>query len=404
MGSNIVDMFNGGTVLITGSTGFLGKLLTEKLLRSCEKTNIAIIVRSKKGLTAEQRTTKMYNENLFDRLRKERPGFMNYINVIVGDLTESPLGLSTVDRDWIVRNVNYIFHCAATIRFDEPIEIATKINIEGTEQLLNMATQMEALNPLTTWLCSTYLEPDPGHLENMNGPTGILAGYIVGFLRVVPNRRDKITDLIPADYTVNALISTMWDTVNRFKMSYPEKPKIFNFVSSVESPLVWQQFMTVVFNSYKAAPPFTRIDWFGIILRVLLHRIPAIVFDFLLILTLNEPKFWKLYDKVGKLIHLLRPFTLNEWKFNNNNTRKSWCSLSREDQQLFPFSMHYFDWNQYINVFYHGIRKHILHEETDNIPMALRKNQILFRLNQVFIFSNAYIVLRILWNRLFMSK
>lgn len=65
MGSNIVDMFNSGTVLITGSTGFLGKLLTEKLLRSCKgTTNIAIIVRSKKGLTAEQRATNMYNEKV----------------------------------------------------------------------------------------------------------------------------------------------------------------------------------------------------------------------------------------------------------------------------------------------------------------------------------------------------
>ncbi|XP_050437093.1 fatty acyl-CoA reductase wat-like [Adelges cooleyi] len=489
MGSNIVDMFNSGTVLITGSTGFLGKLLTEKLLRSCKgTTNIAIIVRSKKGLTAEQRATNMYNEKMFDRLRKERPNFTNYIKVIDGELTAFSLGLSTVDHDWLVKNVNYIFHCAATLRFDEPIEVATKVNIEGTEQLLNIATQMEALkgfvhvstayshchkteikeqfyptpisaselkqkiklNSLSSDIAkdwpntytftkavtenlilsfdkrlpiavfrpsivgSTYLEPDPGHLENMNGPSGVFAGIIVGFLRVFPIKTEKITDLIPADYTVNALISTMWDTVNRFKNSNPEKPKIFNYVSSAESPLAWEQLINGIFNSYKVAPPISATwyycfttythNWFGIILRLLIHRIPAIVFDFILILMSKKPKFWKLYDKTGKIMHLLRPFTLNEWKFYNNNTRELWCSLSQEDQQLFPFSMHNFDWNDYTKVFYYGIRKHILHEEADNISMALKKNQKLFWLKQVFIFSIAYIVLRILWNHLFISK
>jgi len=62
----------------------------------------------------------------------------------------------------------------------------------------------------------TKSEPDPGWLENMNGPSGIVAGVMTGFLRTVPIVRNKITDIVPADYTVNALISVMWDTVNRY--------------------------------------------------------------------------------------------------------------------------------------------------------------------------------------------
>jgi len=49
----------------------------------------------------------------------------------------------------------------------------------------------------------------------MNGPTGILTGTIVGFLRTINIATDKVTDIIPADYTANALISVMWDTVKR---------------------------------------------------------------------------------------------------------------------------------------------------------------------------------------------
>jgi len=52
-------------------------------------------------------------------------------------------------------------------------------------------------------------------LENINGPSGIVTGVLVGFLRTIQLDTDKITDIIPVDYTVNALISVMWDTVNR---------------------------------------------------------------------------------------------------------------------------------------------------------------------------------------------
>eukprot|EP00102_Acyrthosiphon_pisum_P027901 XP_016665111.1 PREDICTED: fatty acyl-CoA reductase 2-like [Acyrthosiphon pisum] len=61
----------------------------------------------------------------------------------------------------------------------------------------------------------TKSEPEPGWLENMNGPTGMITGVIVGFLRMINLATDKVTDIIPADYTANALISVMWDTVKR---------------------------------------------------------------------------------------------------------------------------------------------------------------------------------------------
>jgi len=50
----------------------------------------------------------------------------------------------------------------------------------------------------------------------MNGISGIIAPLIVGVLRTMPLSKDKISDIVPVDYTVNALISVMWDTVNRY--------------------------------------------------------------------------------------------------------------------------------------------------------------------------------------------
>ncbi|XP_050436156.1 fatty acyl-CoA reductase 1-like isoform X5 [Adelges cooleyi] len=491
MSSNIVDVYNGGTILITGSTGFLGKLLTEKLLRSSKGIkNIAIIVRDKNGLSAKQRAANMYEEKIFDRLRKERPDFTNYIKVIDGDLTSPSLSLSTVNHEWLLKNVNFIFHCAATVKFNEPIKNATKTNIEGSENLIDIALQMKALKgfvhvstayshyprteieelfyptPITAselkqklnldgqpykipkgWpntytftkaitenliltyakrlpiavfrpsiVGCTYMDPSSGHLENMNGPSGGYTAIVCGFLRAVPCKMDKIADIIPADYVVNTLIAVMWDTVNGYynNSSYREKPKIFNCVSSAESPLTWRNFDTGILNSYKVAPPMSSMWYYGImtysnslygiLLNVLLHKIPAILLDFIRILIGKKTKFWKMYVNADKTMNLLGPFTTKEWKFTNNNTRVLWSSMSQKDQQLFPFSMNNFDWNQYINVFYHGIRKNNLHEETDNICMALKKNRKLYWIKQFLVYSLIYVVLSIFWKHLFVSS
>jgi len=70
---------------------------------------------------------------------------MNNIKVIDGNIEEESLGLSTADRNWIVENVNFVFHCAATIKFNEALELAAKINIQGTDNLLTLAAQMRNL-------------------------------------------------------------------------------------------------------------------------------------------------------------------------------------------------------------------------------------------------------------------
>jgi len=70
---------------------------------------------------------------------------MNNIKVINGNIAEESLGLSIADRNWIIENVNFVFHCAATIKFNEALESAAKINIQGTVNLLTLASQMRNL-------------------------------------------------------------------------------------------------------------------------------------------------------------------------------------------------------------------------------------------------------------------
>lgn len=64
METSVAESFRNGIVLITGSTGFLGKILTEKLLRSCPVKNVVVLVRSKKELNANQRVENIYKQKV----------------------------------------------------------------------------------------------------------------------------------------------------------------------------------------------------------------------------------------------------------------------------------------------------------------------------------------------------
>lgn len=56
MAEGIRDFYKGKTIFITGASGFMGKVLMEKLLYSCsELKEIIILMRPKRGKSGAQR-------------------------------------------------------------------------------------------------------------------------------------------------------------------------------------------------------------------------------------------------------------------------------------------------------------------------------------------------------------
>lgn len=62
---------------------------------------------------------------------------------------------------------------------------------------------------------STAKEPVPGWIDNLYGPTGVIVGATSGVLRTVLGNPNANANIVPVDYTVNALIASAWDVANQ---------------------------------------------------------------------------------------------------------------------------------------------------------------------------------------------
>ncbi|KAF7693739.1 hypothetical protein HF521_007492 [Silurus meridionalis] len=143
----VSEFYAGKCVLISGATGFMGKVLVEKLLRSCPEVKLLyLLIRTKQGHSSQQRIHTMLQSKLFDRLREENPDFQKKIIPVSSELTQPGLALSDEDVQTLTQSVHIIFHCAATIRFDEPLKHALQLNVIATQQLLSLAQQMKQLH------------------------------------------------------------------------------------------------------------------------------------------------------------------------------------------------------------------------------------------------------------------
>lgn len=67
------------------------------------------------------------------------------IKVVQGDCSLVGLGLSEDDRKDIIENVTLIYHCAATIRFDEKLKRAVELNTRGTLEMINLGLECKKL-------------------------------------------------------------------------------------------------------------------------------------------------------------------------------------------------------------------------------------------------------------------
>lgn len=68
------------------------------------------------------------------------------IRVIPGDCSLEGCGISAEDRKDIIENCTLIYHCAATIRFDELLKRAVELNTRGTREMIQLGLECKQLD------------------------------------------------------------------------------------------------------------------------------------------------------------------------------------------------------------------------------------------------------------------
>ena len=138
----IADDLAGKRIAVTGSTGFLGTALVERLLRSVPDCELVLLIRAGRMRTVEQRAQReIFKNNCFDRIREELGGKANFdeavarrVNVIEGDVGTDGLGLNEAGRAALA-SCDIVIHSAATVSFDSPIDLAVEVNLLGPSRI-----------------------------------------------------------------------------------------------------------------------------------------------------------------------------------------------------------------------------------------------------------------------------
>ncbi len=113
-----------GALLLTGATGFVGRLLLERLLAR-EARRVLCLVRC---ASREEGLRRLGIEGAPER-----------VEVIPGDLSAPRLGLSAEDFTALTSRTEVVVHNAALVNFVYPYGALRQVNVEGTRTMLELA-------------------------------------------------------------------------------------------------------------------------------------------------------------------------------------------------------------------------------------------------------------------------
>ncbi|KAI4470292.1 male sterility protein 2-related [Holotrichia oblita] len=160
--SAVAEWFKRKSILITGGTGFMGKVLIEKLLFSCNEIDtIYIMTRQKLKSPITEKLKDMWELPVFNRLSIAKPDFLKQIVLVSADLSLDSLGLTQRDKQKLIDNVSVVFHLASTDSLQSELKEAIDVNVSGTQKLLELCRDMK--NPVTfihtsTIFCSSDVD------------------------------------------------------------------------------------------------------------------------------------------------------------------------------------------------------------------------------------------------------
>lgn len=123
-------------LFLTGATGYIGSYVAAGILEQHPQERLALLVRAKSPAEAEERLWKSMQLHLpferFIELLRSR------CDLYLGDLTFPELGLEPAARDKLVRSMDSVLHCAASLN-RKSSKACFNVNLRGTLSVIKLA-------------------------------------------------------------------------------------------------------------------------------------------------------------------------------------------------------------------------------------------------------------------------
>ncbi|MDO8644481.1 MAG: SDR family oxidoreductase [bacterium] len=153
-------------ILLTGVTGFLGKVILEELVRRQEELGfekISVLIR--RGRKNTMARSRFKNEVVASRcFSKLKTGWEETIHVVEGDLSSPNCDLSSLEKNHLAENITHIINCAASVEFDLPLKEAATANVTSSLNVLSLAQACQNLASFVS-VSTAYVTPFSGEKE-----------------------------------------------------------------------------------------------------------------------------------------------------------------------------------------------------------------------------------------------
>jgi len=145
--SQTLRLLKGKHVLITGTTGFVGKVMLEKIMRTVPGIGgVYLVIRgNKKHANAGSRfANEIATSSVFEHLKLNSASYFNdfcdnRIHCISGEISEPQFGLSRSEFRALAGKIDAIVNCAASVNFREELDRALAINTHSLRNIVELS-------------------------------------------------------------------------------------------------------------------------------------------------------------------------------------------------------------------------------------------------------------------------